>query len=118
MSLRTTEKKQRRYYSGKKKQHTQKAQVIADLTEGKIVATAFCEGKTHDFALFKKSKTALLVSIAALTDSGYQGINKLHANSETPKKKSKKHPLTDEEKAVNRDISLRRIGCEHVIGRL
>ena len=35
-----------------------------------------------------------------------------------PKKKTKKHPLTDEEKANNRDIASRRIGCEHVIGRL
>ena len=92
--------------------------MIADKRSGKIVATAFCEGKTHDFTLFKRSKTALSVSLAALTDSGYQGINKLHANSESPKKKSKKHPLTDEEKAANRDISSRRIGCEHVIGRL
>ena len=118
MSLRTTEKKQRRYYSGKKKGHTLKAQVIADKITGKIVATDFCEGKKADFALFKKSKTALSISIATLTDSGYQGIKKLHANSETPKKKTKKHPLTKEEKAINRDIASRRIGCEHVIGRL
>ena len=69
-------------------------------------------------ALFKQSKTALNLSIATLTDSGYQGLTKLHANSETPKKKTKKQPLTKDEKANNRDIASRRIGCEHVIGRL
>ena len=42
MSLRTPEKKQRRYYSGKKKGHPVKAQGSADKISGKIVATAFC----------------------------------------------------------------------------
>jgi len=71
-----------------------------------------------DFALFKRSETAMIVSLSCLGDSGYQGLTKLHANSETPKKKSKLHPLTDAEKASNRDIARRRVGCEHVIGRL
>lgn len=53
-----------------------------------------------------------------LTDSGYQGIGKLHSHSQTPKKKSKHHPLTEEEKAQNRAIASDRISCEHVIGRL
>jgi transposase len=53
-----------------------------------------------------------------LADSGYQGLEKYHPNSQTPKKKSKHHPLTDQEKASNREIARQRIGCEHVIGRL
>lgn len=53
-----------------------------------------------------------------LADSGYQGLDKWHPNSQTPQKKSKHHPLTDEEKASNREISRGRIGCEHIIGRL
>jgi hypothetical protein len=42
-------------------------------------------------------------------DSGFQGIAKLHANNETPKKSSKKNPLTDEEKANNRRIAQERV---------
>jgi len=57
-------------------------------------------------------------SIECLADSGYQGLNKQHQNSQTPQKKSKHHPLTKEEKASNRAISRRRVGCEHIIGRL
>ena len=57
-------------------------------------------------------------STLCLADSGYQGLNKQHSNSQTPKKKSKNHPLTEAEKASNREISRHRIGCEHVIGRL
>lgn len=85
---------------------------------GRVIATAFCEGKTSDFALFKQSRTVLSVRIFCLADSGYQGLDKKHAQSKTPKKKSKHHPLTPQEKAQNREISRQRIGCEHVIGRL
>lgn len=118
MSLRASKKKQRRYYSGKKKRHTQKAQLIADKRTGKVLATAFCEGKKADFALFKSSRTALTASIVCLADSGYQGMTQKHANSQTPHKKTKKQPLSKEDKAGNREISRQRIACEHVIGRL
>jgi len=50
------------------------------------------------------------------TDTGYQGIKKLHPNSLLPKKKSKKKPLTAEEKALNREISSERVFNEHAIG--
>jgi transposase len=118
MSLRATEKKQRRYYSGKKKRHTQKAQVIGDKRTGKVIATAFCEGKTNDYALFKNSGTVVSVDIRCLADSGYQGLEKRQPNSQTPKKRSKLHPLTPEDKARNRAIARERITAEHIIGRL
>lgn len=56
--------------------------------------------------------------LLCLADSGYQGLDKRHCNSQTPKKTSKHHPLTVEDKARNRAISRQRIGCEHIIGRL
>lgn len=118
MRLRAPEKKQRRHYSGKKKRHTNKAQVLADKASGKIIATAFCEGKKADWALFKQSRTVLSLSTLCLADSGYQGLGKLHKNSQTPTKKSKHHPLSATQKADNRAIARARIGCEHVIGRL
>jgi hypothetical protein len=91
---------------------------LADQCTGLIIATAFCEGKKNDFALFKQSRTPLLAAELCLGDSGYQGLDKLHKNSQTPKKKSKHHPLSAEEKASNRQLSQGRIGIEHVIGRL
>ena len=60
----------------------------------------------------------MVEQITCLADSGYQGLAQQHANSRTPKKKSKHHPLTPDEKAANREISRQRISCEHVIGRL
>jgi hypothetical protein len=84
----------------------------------KIIATAFANGSTHDFHLFKESKTALAAQVLCLADAGYQGLADLHANSQTPKKKSKHHLLTPEQKAANRELARRRIYVEHVIGKV
>ncbi len=91
---------------------------MIETASGRIFATAFAAGKVHDFALFKRSETALPGKTHCLADSGYQGVQKQHANSRTPKKKSKHHPLTREEKAANRELSRSRMLVEHVIGRL
>lgn len=53
-----------------------------------------------------------------LADSGYQGLDKLRKNAQTPQKKSKHHPLTDAQKASNRALSRERIRCEHALARL
>lgn len=92
--------------------------MIADQISGRIIATAFCAGKKHDLALYRASQTAILSRIATVADSGYQGIQKDHANSEIPKKKSKHHPLSTDEKKKNRILARKRIGCEHIMGRL
>ena len=83
-----------------------------------IIATAFTKGSTHDFRLFKESKTVLADQVLCLADAGYQGLTDLHANSQTPKKKSKHHPLTPEQKATNRKLARQRIYVEHVIGKV
>lgn len=53
-----------------------------------------------------------------MTDTGYQGLHRLHANSALPKKKSKKCPLTIEDKKANRALSSQRVLNENVIGML
>jgi transposase len=84
----------------------------------KIICTAFGNGSTHDFQVFKASRMILAESILCLADRGYQGLDKIHANSRTPAKKSKHHPLTPEQKIANRELARRRILAEHVIRRL
>ena len=66
--------------------------------------------------LFKESRIHLHPSIKSLTDSGYEGIQKLHQNTVLPKKSSKKHPLSKEEQKKNRELSSERVLNEHVIG--
>jgi hypothetical protein len=102
-------------YSGKKKRHTQKSQIVADKTSGKIICTGFDKGQRHDFKLFKNSKVHLNPKTKCLVDTGYQGIQKLHTNSEHLKKKSKKTPLTKEDKKQNHQISSTRMAIENII---
>jgi hypothetical protein len=54
----------------------------------------------------------------AVIDSGYQGLQKLHANTSMPKKRSKKHPLTKAEKEQNKRISSERVLVENVLAHL
>ena len=92
--------------------------MIINAKTAEIIATDFAKGSVHDFQLFKNSEVSIIERIECLADAGYQGLNQLHTNSQTPKKKSKYHPLTAEEKAANRTLSSQRILVENVIGRL
>ena len=92
--------------------------MVVNKRNGRIVCTAFAHGKTHDFRLFKESQTRLLSKIKSVTDSGYLGIRKLHANATIPKKRSRKNPLTRQDKAASRAISSERVLNENVIGSL
>lgn len=80
----------------------------------KIIATRQDKGKVHDFNIYKKSKQHVHPDTKIQGDSGYQGIQKIHNNSETPKKRSKKHPLSKEDKDNNRRISSERVIAENV----
>ena len=91
--------------------------IVNQKTE-EILATDFCNGSTHDFQLFKASQSTPSPSICTLADTGYQGLLRLHENSRTPVKKTKLHPLTNEQKASNRALSQERIRVENVICRL
>lgn len=82
----------------------------------KIICTAFANGKRHDFRLFKESKPHLHPQIKVITDTGYQGLQKQHKNTNMPKKRSKENPLTKEEKKSNQKLSSDRVINENIIG--
>ena len=108
-------KKQKRYYSGKKKRHTLKTQLLVSLLTGEIIALAFSNGKKHDFQLFKDSNIHVKAETVLEVDTGYQGLAQIHPNSLLPIKRSKHHPLTKQERKENREISRKRIFVEHAI---
>jgi len=91
---------------------------VVDRKTKLIICTAFASGKTHDFKLFKDSRTIINKNILALVDTGYIGINKFHSYSISPKRKSKHNPLTEQDKTWNAEISSNRVLCENVIGML
>jgi len=89
---------------------------VVDKKTREVICTAFAKGRRHDFRLFKESKTHIHPETLAELDTGYIGIKAIHAESVLPKKKSKKNPLTAEEKINNRKISSERVTNEHAIG--
>ena len=82
--------------------------------KGAIVCTFFGKGRQHDFKVFKVSGVHFHPDTKSLVDKGYQGIQKLHPNSELPEKKPKGGQLTQTQKAYNRALSKKRICIEHI----
>lgn len=113
---------QKAHYSGKKKRHTRKAQVIVN-EDGVIRDVSHSvPGSVHDRKLFTLSEAADKIpkQIVAGGDTGYQGIqDDLPDHSVLiPFKKSKHHPLTDQEKLLNQEFSRTRIVVENTIAEL
>lgn len=104
-------------YSGKKKRHTTKNQII--IVEGikRIINYYNANGTTHDYKMLKDSDIICALEekgIGGKFDSGYQGVQKELTKAIIPKKKTKLHELTKEEKEFNKQLSKKRIAIEHV----
>ena len=104
--------------NGKKKYHTLKSQLVVNQKTGVIICIAHGKGRKHDERLFKSSKIRLANTIKLLGDKGYQGIAKLHANSQIPTKKPKSSNLSQVQRQENRTLASERIIIEHVNRRL
>ncbi|WP_205677613.1 transposase family protein [Acinetobacter sp. ANC 4641] len=111
-------KKQKKSYSGKKKAHTFKVQMMIHYKTQKILSLYGSRGAVHDFELFKRNLNQIPVGAFLLADKGYQGIYKLYPNSLFPLKAKRRCKLNPELKIYNREINKRRIGIEHVFGSL
>lgn len=111
---------QKKDYSGKKKGHTRKTQLIVN--EDGIVrdVSPSVEGSMHDRKLFTHSEAADEIPPETIVggDLGYQGIQDDLPNHNVliPFKKSKNHPLTDEQKVLNQEFSRGRIIVENTLG--
>ena len=91
-----------------------KTQLIVDTETLEILSVHTGKGSQHDFKLFKNSKIAISKDTKKRVDLGYKGIERLHENVIIPHKKSKNSPLTDEQKAENKESAKIRIVIEHV----
>jgi hypothetical protein len=114
-------RKQKAYYSGKKKCHTLKNQIVIN-KQGEIIdVTKSSPGRHHDKRIWDESKISksLPSKIPITSDSGYQGIKDDFPNATLPHKKRRDGPeLTKKQKRQNRKISRERILVENVIGRM
>lgn len=111
------QRKQRCWYSGKKKRHTIKTEII--VTEaGRIAAVSRpAPGRVHDLEIRRRS-CPVPKATQVYADSGYQGIHKDHPNAEIPFKRSKKKPLTKDERDYNHALSRFRVRGEHAFAKI
>jgi hypothetical protein len=107
-------RRQRSFYSGKKKQHTLKCQIVLERDSGQIICTFFGKGRRHDFKLYQASGVRFAPQTESLQDKGYQGIHKWHSNSRLPHKRPRGGQLSQEQKADNRALARRRVVIEQV----
>ena len=114
---------QKPYYSGKKKAHTVKTQVVVDPC-GRIesVGDSVPGGANHDLPLLCGSGVLeqLAQGEAAMVDKGYVGVKNYYPDVPVviPFKAGRNHPLTEEQKAYNREVARYRIVVEHTMAQL
>ena len=107
---------QKEKYSGKKKYHTLKIQIIRGVTTGFIYEIEIGPGAEHDFHLWKRTFEGTPKNVTHEVDLGYLGMKKIHQNSRVPHKNSKYHKLTEEEIKENKELAKDRIFIEHTNG--
>lgn len=108
--------KQKEYYSGKKKHHTVKNQLLVHPKTKKILAVSkTVEGKRSDKTLFIDDPlyTSLPPGATGIADKAYIGIEHPFLTWTIPKKKPRGKELSIEDKEKNRQISKIRIYVEH-----
>ncbi|MBW4511547.1 MAG: transposase [Scytonematopsis contorta HA4267-MV1] len=103
---------QKKFFSGKKKQHTRKNQIVS-LPEGKdiIDVKVGSPGPTADIKLFREQQTKFDKGQEFEGDKAYQGGE----NITTPHKRKKKQKLSERQKEGNKALSSKRIFVEHLI---
>jgi DDE superfamily endonuclease/Helix-turn-helix of DDE superfamily endonuclease len=116
-------RRQRAYYSGKKKAHTLKTQVGVDEESGAIVDVSdSVPGRWADLKLLRASRLLrrLPAGVGGIGDLAYVGIGALHPEGlgASPRRKPRGKDRPPEDRAYNRAFSRRRIVVEQAIGRL
>jgi hypothetical protein len=122
---RRPERGQREFYSGKKKRHTIKAQVVvvrrtkppgpgAKPRKLRIAAVSGSfPGKTHDKKIYDATRVVAPPDAKRTGDTAYIGTG-----LKTPTRRPRGGELTAGEKEANRRVSRRRVAAEHGIGKM
>lgn len=108
--------KQKLFFSGKKKTHTVKNNLIVNPEDRKVkYLSGTCEGKKHDKKICDEENLTFPEGITLNKDTGYQGYEPEGVITRQPKKKPRGGELTRFEKNQNSIISSYRIIVEHII---
>ena len=100
------------YYSGKKKDHTRKNQLISLPNGIDIVDVVIGEpGPRNDSLLLEETQAELPETLEFIGDKAYVG----RRNTTTPIKKPRGGQLTQAQKDFNQEVSQKRVYVEHLI---
>jgi hypothetical protein len=107
-------------YSGKKKRHTVKTQLMVNNHGIIIHKTDHKKGRRHDYDIYKENHPIIPKQVVSVFDLGYLGVEKDFPQqlSTLPYRKKRKLQLSAEEKEYNKMHSKKRIVIEHTICRL
>jgi len=109
--------RQKRLYSGKKKRHTLKTQIYTDHSGGILSVGKAYRGPKADITIYREEPIAeLLREKPRMGDKAYSDGK--HPEIETPLKKPKGKELSAEQKAMNKELSKKRVRVEHGIRRV
>lgn len=116
---------QKRFYSGKKRRHTLKTQVVVvrvrrragrgrERRRVRVAAvSATFPGSAHDKKVFDRAGVVIPPDVTGYGDTAYLGTG-----LKTPRRKPPKGHLTPRQKAGNRRVGRKRVAVEHGIGKL
>jgi hypothetical protein len=113
-------RRRKMYYSGKKKRHTVKTQLMVN-NQGIIIhKTDHKKGRRHDYDIYKRNHPVTPKKVVNVFDLGYLGVEKDFSAqlSSIPIRKKRNLDLLQEEKEYNKSHSRKRIVIEHTICRL
>jgi hypothetical protein len=108
--------RQKTWYSGKKKRHTQKYNLLSNAGARVLFLSRPRPGSCHEKRIADEDAYAVPEGSTLYQDTGFQGFSLPGVHSIQPMKKPRGKPLTTEQKADNRRISRVRVRIEHVIG--
>ncbi len=108
------------FYSGKKKKHTVKTQLMVNNLDGLIIHKAnYKKGKRHDYDIYKKNHPVTPKEVVNVFDLGYFGVEKDYPEQirhYLAERRDTKSCLKKED--YNKVHSKKRIVVEHIICRL
>jgi hypothetical protein len=114
-------RRKKMYYSGKKKRHTVKTQLMVNNCGIIIHKTGHNKGHRHDYDIYKKNHPVTPKQVVSVFDLGYLGVGKDFPEQISSLPNRKKRSQTDlfhEEKEYNQNHSRKRIVIEHTICRM
>ena len=108
------------YYSGKKKKHIVKTQLMVNNRGFIIHKLGHKKGRRHDYDIYKKNHPITPKKVVNVFDLGYLGVENDFPDqlSSLPYRKKRSMELSQEEINFNQEHAKKRIAIEHTICRL